>query len=143
MRWNEYKDGDIRFRTFFLWWPMTIGYETRWLETVTIRESFCRRYSIHFPRSQWIPEAFDPPEYKENLRKAYDAGICPTIATDVDIYLNMTLIGIGDELNLDPVLLLAAIAKLKGPISLMDERNEELRRKDGEEFSDYVARLLG
>lgn len=42
MRWGtkqpEYKVGDVRFVRKFLWLPMTIDGETRWLETACIKQ---------------------------------------------------------------------------------------------------------
>jgi hypothetical protein len=65
MRWikNEIDDGDTRKRSKFLWWPLTIGTETRWLERVTL-EYVYRPWArdiitggvLYDPR--WIPNRF-------------------------------------------------------------------------------------
>jgi len=38
MRWTEPSLGDKRIRTRFLWFPMRVGGEWRWLERATWRE---------------------------------------------------------------------------------------------------------
>lgn len=41
MRWRaepKPKDGEERVISAFLWWPRTIGGETRWLETASWRQ---------------------------------------------------------------------------------------------------------
>ena len=45
MRWikEQYELGDTKIETKFLWFPVEIKGETRWLETVTI-EYICRLY---------------------------------------------------------------------------------------------------
>jgi len=43
VRWDNEpnpEDGDRRTRSWFAWWPVTIGTQTRWLETVTVREEY-------------------------------------------------------------------------------------------------------
>jgi len=40
MRWELPKDGEKRKRTKFLWFPMTLDSETRWLERTTWIEKY-------------------------------------------------------------------------------------------------------
>lgn len=37
MRWNNPKIGDVKVVTKFLWLPLEINFETRWLEDATIK----------------------------------------------------------------------------------------------------------
>jgi len=60
MRWTPPKDGDIRVRTRFLIFPLTLNGETRWLERVTIKEIFQRSYD----GSWWYPVAWVDEETK-------------------------------------------------------------------------------
>ena len=34
--------GATRTSSYFAWWPVRIGDETRWLETVTVKEKYCK-----------------------------------------------------------------------------------------------------
>lgn len=72
------------------------------------------------------------------VRAAYAAGITPTVATDADVYLSLTLSEIADEWRIDPIVLLAALAKVKYP----DGLGEDWTRHDGETFAEYLKRLL-
>jgi hypothetical protein len=49
MRWRRRNIGDIRIKTKFLWWPLEINREVRWLERATIKYVY---------RESWIPIAF-------------------------------------------------------------------------------------
>ena len=40
MKWIEPELGKMRVRTRFLWLPLTIGRETRWLTKATTEESY-------------------------------------------------------------------------------------------------------
>ena len=45
MRWQQKKDPDPGQEDFvrkFLWWPLTIAYETRWLEVATYKVKWRR-----------------------------------------------------------------------------------------------------
>lgn len=53
MRWSEHREGDKKIVKKFLLLPLTINYETRWLETVTIE---CR-YKEYF-YDCWVPIRF-------------------------------------------------------------------------------------
>lgn len=78
----------------------------------------------------------------ELLREAYSLGIHPMIATDVDAYVLMTLTELGEEWQVSPVEILAAVA-LAFPIN--DKTGidwKEFARKPGESFSDFMERNL-
>jgi hypothetical protein len=49
---DGFRKGTVKYRTKFLWWPKSVGLETRWLERVTIK-SKCGRTSYKFP-GQWV-----------------------------------------------------------------------------------------
>jgi hypothetical protein len=40
MRWKAAKRGDVRIRNKFLWFPVSINGEVRWLERATWEEEF-------------------------------------------------------------------------------------------------------
>ncbi len=48
MRWVEPELGDIRHKTWFAWWPVTIEKECRWLEWVTVEMAYCRTLDLRF-----------------------------------------------------------------------------------------------
>lgn len=48
MRWQEPKLGDTRIQTKFLLLPLTIGYETRWLERASWKE-------VYHSSGLWLP----------------------------------------------------------------------------------------
>jgi hypothetical protein len=63
MRWFHPtpRRGDERVRSWFAWWPVTVtGVETRWLESVMVRERYvgAAHGSIGNP---WAPVAFVDP----------------------------------------------------------------------------------
>lgn len=41
MRWQEPKPAELRTFRRFLWLPLTINYQTRWMETATFEERYC------------------------------------------------------------------------------------------------------
>ena len=48
------KHGDIRYKVFFAWLPITIGLETRWLEKVSIKQIYYDRLScMNFNPTGW------------------------------------------------------------------------------------------
>ena len=59
MRWNNPTYGDIKIVKKFLFLPLTISFETRWLEEVTIEYIF-KPYS-----KTWCPLRFLDNEEKE------------------------------------------------------------------------------
>lgn len=59
MRWNVPKYGDIKIVKKFLFLPLTIDYETRWWEEVTIKYVYKER------NSSWEPLRFLDNEEKE------------------------------------------------------------------------------
>lgn len=61
MRWKQPIHGDIKTKKKFAIFPITINYETRWLEWVNIRYKYfedCWFYG-------WIPTEFIDEEVKE------------------------------------------------------------------------------
>jgi hypothetical protein len=50
MIWNKNKQGDTRVIKKFLWLPLKIGYEIRWLETVLLLQEF---KECTFIRNHW------------------------------------------------------------------------------------------
>ena len=67
MRWKaapEPKEGSTRVREVFLWWPLTIGDETRWLEKTRIAEKREARRHIDYEFGdeytylEWMPFQF-------------------------------------------------------------------------------------
>lgn len=40
MKWKEPREGETRVVTYFAFFPVTINHETRWLETVTVKEQY-------------------------------------------------------------------------------------------------------
>jgi hypothetical protein len=74
MRWTHPtppKKGDTRTVTAFLWWPMRIGSQSRWLEKATWMETAQRcsswtpgelRYPIDYPDTwAWVPACWGSP----------------------------------------------------------------------------------
>lgn len=60
MRWTREprpETGDEKTETKFLWFPVTIDYETRWLEKATIVSVFHRRDGL-YDRSGWTKIKF-------------------------------------------------------------------------------------
>ena len=53
MRWERAEPGDERIRTLFLWLPMRVGREERWLEKVKVREVL-----THLWGEVWQPVEF-------------------------------------------------------------------------------------
>ena len=49
----SYKEGDERTITKFLLLPVTIGNETRWLETATIKQKVSYRFDVTCGASWW------------------------------------------------------------------------------------------
>lgn len=47
--WHPAKAGDERIVTFFAWWPIQLGNDWRWLETVTVR------YRCAIRNINWLP----------------------------------------------------------------------------------------
>jgi hypothetical protein len=43
MRWSEPQIGDVRIVRRFLWWPMSLNGQTRWLERATVRQVYERQ----------------------------------------------------------------------------------------------------
>lgn len=60
MRWPNPKLGDCREVRGFLWLPMTLNGETRWLETASWREVYGRS----FFGWEWIPRNWTEKEPK-------------------------------------------------------------------------------
>lgn len=54
MRWIVSRNGDQRNVRKFLWFPVRIGSEVRWLETATIRQQF----EVSPGGSVWINREF-------------------------------------------------------------------------------------
>jgi hypothetical protein len=67
MRWNEPKELDERYRTFFAFLPVTINGESRWLEIVRVREVYKRIFS--YGRGWWYMTNFEPLHKKERSTK--------------------------------------------------------------------------
>ena len=59
MRWVRPTDGAVRYKTAFLWYPKTIGVETRWLERARWRECF---KVDSFGGARWREDAWLEPE---------------------------------------------------------------------------------
>lgn len=57
MRWFRPNVLDVRYRTFFALFPITIENETRWLEVVKVREEY--RYS-DWLGYHWLRTNFEP-----------------------------------------------------------------------------------
>lgn len=55
------RNNQQRRRKTFLWWPVTIGRERRWLETATIFEY----YTDEYPWGYWKKVRFVPDEFIE------------------------------------------------------------------------------
>lgn len=57
MRWFRPRVLDVRYKTFFALFPVTIKDETRWLEVVKVREVY--RYSswagYYWKRTDFVP----------------------------------------------------------------------------------------
>ncbi len=54
----EPQDGAEREHTFYAWWPVTVGRETRWLEWVTARQIYgMNTDKFSLPR-EWISVEF-------------------------------------------------------------------------------------
>lgn len=54
---------DERIATWFAWWPVTIGEETRWLERVRVRQVFMGCSMMGEPShgpGAWVSVEFDP-----------------------------------------------------------------------------------
>lgn len=77
------------------------------------------------------------PERVKLLRRAYDLQITPIVATDVDVYLDMTLGDIAYEWNEDPVELLAVLSAV-----FVNSKDNGQTRLPNETFSDFVRRML-
>lgn len=58
MRWMRPEVLDVRYRTFFALFPVTIGRETRWLETVRVREVY--KYFDYYSSYGWSMTDFEP-----------------------------------------------------------------------------------
>ena len=64
MRWKEPIDGDVKIKKKFALFPITINYETRWLEWVNIKYKYsedCWGWCC----CGWIPTEFIDDEVKE------------------------------------------------------------------------------
>ncbi len=57
MRWNTDRVGDVKVITKFLWFPVWINHEYRWLEKATIRYSLKYR-TKYFIGTEWRPVKF-------------------------------------------------------------------------------------
>lgn len=57
MKLKHPKIGDKRIVTFFLFFPLRIGDESRWLETATYEEEFkiTRVPETDLPKEIWVP----------------------------------------------------------------------------------------
>ena len=75
---------------------------------------------------------------RELIGRAYSLGIHPIVATDVDMYMSMTLQEIAEEWDVDPVEMLAVLSRCFA----RSEDAGPLIRKDGEAFGDYMRRVL-
>ncbi len=56
MRWNRKvrpKDGDIKYVRRFLWFPLKLDGETRWLETTSIKLKWVSAYGYDGDYSSW------------------------------------------------------------------------------------------
>lgn len=74
----------------------------------------------------------------EMVRKAYSLGIDPIHATDAAIYADLTLAEIGEEWQVCPMELLAALSK-----AFPSNINGKLpSRHDGESLAQYMRRTL-
>lgn len=74
------KDGDIRYKVFFAWLPVTIGLETRWLERISIKQEFhdsiannknIDYFSFRYRVREWINKAFEQqplPDFKTTIK---------------------------------------------------------------------------
>jgi len=63
MRWTDKKNpsnGETRDVVRFLWLPLKIGKETRWLERATIKQEFIR---VRYGNSTHIEEEWDDKEF--------------------------------------------------------------------------------
>lgn len=57
---EDYWDDTERIKTKFLWWPMTINNETRWLETAEVMYKVKKENTIILPDTYyyWAPMKF-------------------------------------------------------------------------------------
>lgn len=78
MRWMKLEkptptNGDLRTVRRFLWWPKTLGQETRWLEVATIQQVWSGSYSCgnRFKFDDWFDSAWhgEEPTALERLRE--------------------------------------------------------------------------
>lgn len=63
------KHGDIRYKVFFAWLPITIGLETRWLERASVKQKYLNAHTLRaLPfSSYWLNLSFEQqplPDYK-------------------------------------------------------------------------------
>lgn len=59
MRWTQPRSvGDRKRICKFLWWPMTIGFETRWLERVVIEYRYQVKHGYVYDYTAWVPMLF-------------------------------------------------------------------------------------
>ena len=53
MRWHRTQKGEARTVRRYAWWPLVVGTEWVWLETVEEDQTFCREGSYDGPYSFW------------------------------------------------------------------------------------------
>ena len=61
---KTHKEGDIRIKKLFLWWPVTIKGETRWLEWALIKQEYVMTYEydgflIVLSDMHWVDVSFE------------------------------------------------------------------------------------
>jgi hypothetical protein len=56
MRWNTPQYGAVRWKHRFLWFPLTIGDETRWLEFAEWEELLLQDYcgDLEWVKDRWL-----------------------------------------------------------------------------------------
>ncbi len=67
MRWQKPDELDVRYRTFFALFPVTIGKETRWLEMVRVREVY--KFFRYYGYFAWDMTNFEPLDSNEHVHK--------------------------------------------------------------------------
>ena len=57
------KHGEARLYTRFAWFPVTIGYESRWLEKVTTKQTYRLQYNDEYMgKYYWEDDNFEEVE---------------------------------------------------------------------------------
>lgn len=60
MKWKHPKDGDRKIKRKFALLPITINYETRWLEWVNVEYEYCQEiFFSYWAANKFIDEEID------------------------------------------------------------------------------------